>query len=262
MIRMYSFISKIFARLPEGIVKDHMRRMYWKRRLNLLKSYSTIKPGLVFILLNNGLKFVGDRSILGMLYDQCIKNIYTKYFKPKYDSIIIDAGAHQGTFTVLMAASIRDGCIIAIEPYKRNRLFLEKNLKINHLENVKVIPKGLWSSAGRITFYIYSDSASHSAFKQNQRILKSLDIDVDTLDNIVEREKIKRVDFIKMNIEGAEIEALKGARKTLMSNPVELVIDAHHVVGGRPTYQRVIQMLEELGYICKGKSLVYAFPKR
>jgi len=195
-----------------------------------------------------------------MLYDQRVKKVYERFYKPKEGDTIIDAGAHQGTFAVSMASAVKNGRVIAIEPIKANLTFLEKNLKINNLKkNVKVIPKGLWSSPKRITFYLSTSSALHSAFVKTS---KSVEIEVDTLDNIIKEQGVKKVDFIKMNVEGAEIEALKGARKTLMANPVELVIDAHHIINGRPTYKTVIPMLQELGFTYIGKSLIYSFPKR
>ena len=45
-----------------------------------------------------------------------MKNIYGRYFKANQESVIIEAGAHQGTFTVLMASSAKAGCVVAIEP--------------------------------------------------------------------------------------------------------------------------------------------------
>lgn len=264
MIKMSESLSKqIFVYLPECAVKDYIRRVYWQKRLSLLRTYSTKGPNELFIVLDNGLKFVGDRSILGMLCDQSVKNFYGRYFKADQESVIIDAGAHQGTFTVSMASSAKVGHVIAIEPMSANLMFLKKNLRINNLENVTVIPKGLWSNSRKRTFYLGSSSAEYSILRDRKlTALKIVEIEVDTLDNILEQHGVNKVDFIKMNIEGAEIEALKGARRTLKNHPVELVIDAHHFVNGKPTYETIIPMLKELGFKCEGKSLIYAFPNR
>jgi FkbM family methyltransferase len=251
----------LFKFLPEQIGKEYIRKIYWKRRIGIIQTYLTKGDEQVFIVLDNGLKFTGDRSILGMLYDQAVRNIYGKHFSVTNESVIVDAGAHQGTFSILMANSAKNGCIVAIEPIERNLLFLKHNLIINEATNVSVIPNGLWSSLKLKTFYLNDSSAAHSAFAED-KVTHSLSVEVDTLDSILEKNKIKKVDFIKMNIEGAEIEALKGARKTLTANPVELAIDAHHVVNGKPTYAIVIPILQEFGFQCEGKELIYAFPKK
>jgi FkbM family methyltransferase len=172
----------------------------------------------------------------------------------------VDAGAHVGTFAIRIAKAVVDGTVIAIEPDKENLNYLEKNVKLNSIKNVVVVQKGLWSKSGRMLFYL-THSASHSMFAQ-KGVKKAAQIEVDTLDNILERVGMDKVNFIKINVEGTEIEVLKGARKTLMSNPVEIVIDAHHTVDGRPTYETVIPMLRELGFVCTGKSLIHAFPKQ
>jgi hypothetical protein len=89
---------------------------------------------------------------------------------------------------------------------------------------------------------------------------KSAQVEVDTLDGILAELNVQKVDFIKMNIEGAEIEVLKGAVGTLKNNSVALAIEAHHLVGGAPTHETVVPWLKEAGFdaFLGRKGVVYA----
>lgn len=73
-------------------------------------------------------------------------------------------------------------------------------------------------------------------------------IKVDTMDNILKDLKIDKVDFITMDIEGAEIEALEGAKETLRNNDVKLAIASYHKIDGQPTYKTIIPMMEKIGF--------------
>jgi 3-dehydroquinate dehydratase len=76
----------------------------------------------------------------------------------------------------------------------------------------------------------------------------SIKVDVDTIDNILKELKISKIDFLKMDIEGAEIEALKGAKETLKNKNIKLVIAAYHEIDRRPTYKTIISNLEKMGF--------------
>jgi len=79
--------------------------------------------------------------------------------------------------------------------------------------------------------------------------------------NILRKElEIDKVDFIKMDIEGAEIEALKGMEETLLkNNDVKLAIEAFHVVDGKPTSETIIPQLKNLEFeVCEEGGFVYA----
>jgi hypothetical protein len=87
-----------------------------------------------------------------------------------------------------------------------------------------------------------------------------MDIETVRLDEIVAEEHLSHVDFLKMDIEGAEIEALQGAVRTLR-NTRKVAITAYHVRNGKPTAPFVISFLKSLGFnvmiIDKGETIVW-----
>jgi hypothetical protein len=89
-------------------------------------------------------------------------------------------------------------------------------------------------------------------------------VKVDTLDNISQELGVKRINFVKMNIEGAEIEALKGMDGTLRDNDVNLAIEATHIVKGEGTYKIVRSQLRDKGFVVRTRwkgQIVYGWKR-
>lgn len=267
--------------LPEGVFKDNLKMFFYRYLFNRLYALNRqiqwvrlLKDGSVKLKLNNDLVFYaspdprekpfyeykyGDlkkmdklkkleafESLCMALVAMFCRNLYQKYYTLKKGDIVVDAGAHIGTFTVMAARVVgKEGRVIAIEPEENNLRFLKKNIEANNLKNVIVIPKGLWSKKGEMKFYLSNLSVSHSLLVPETK--KFAVIKVDTLDAILKELGVDKVDFIKINIEGAEIEALKGARKTLKNKNMRFVIEAGHYVNGERTFKTILQQFREMG---------------
>ena len=139
---------------------------------------------------------------------------------------------------------------------------LKKNIEVNKLKNVTVIQKGLWSKKDRLKFYLKPVPGGHSLVTHKDSAIQITEVEVDTLDNILRELGVDRVNFIKMDIEGAEIEALKGMADTLGNNDVKLAIASYHKVDGQPTYKTIIPMMREMGFNSHFKDGISYFEKR
>lgn len=250
-MKAWSHISRM---LPECRFKEDLRIIFhkWmaKRWPVSIKKLELLGDGGLSLELGNGLKFISEMhsrwEVLGILHEQLVDHIYTKLYELKRGDTVVDAGAHIGVFTVLAAKSVgSDGKVIAIEPEKKNLGSLRKNIELNGLNNVTVVPAGLWDRRTRKRLYLSRSSVGHSLVHGSD---KPEEIEVDTLDNILKKLGVGKVDFIKMNIEGAEIQALRGMKKTLKSSDVKLAIEAHHLVNGIPTYRIIVPWLERAGF--------------
>jgi len=281
--------------LPEGRFKEFLRS-YLRRgygnwciyRINKIISKLELLPDdTLLVELNDGARFCvprtefipieiryGDPQKLGKiegiehfdcwgeLYRQYVIGTYEKKYKFKEGDIVVDAGTHIGVFTVKSSRAVgSEGKVIAIEPEPNNLSFLQRNIEANGLKNVVVVPRGLWGQKGRLKLYLSECLARHSFWAQWAGSDESMEIEVDTLDDILRELGIKRVDFIKMNIEGAEVEALKGMEETL-NNDVKLAIAAHHSVNGKPTYETIQWQLKQKGFeIYTTKETIYGWRK-
>jgi FkbM family methyltransferase len=179
-----------------------------------------------------------------------LHSAYDRGYPFKRGKVVVDAGARIGTFAAKVSAPIgNEGRIIAIEPEPRNYACLRKNIEANRLNNVIAVQKMLWDRAQRLDLYLSSNAAAHSAYCDEfyGSTGESIRVEAESLDRILEELEVGSVDFIKMDIEGSEIEALKGAKRTLASD-VQLAIAAYHPVHGRLTHTVIAPELERLGF--------------
>ncbi len=141
--------------------------------------------------------------------------------------VVIDGGAHVGIFT---HQALRQGAakVIAIEPDPGNLHCLRRNFAAEIASGrVVVVPEGLWSR--RTTLELFEgveNSGTNSLIWKHAG--NKVRVPVTTLDLLVERLELERVNFIKMDIEGAEREALKGAFQTLRRHRPRLMLDTYH----------------------------------
>jgi FkbM family methyltransferase len=206
---------------PEDLMKAENRKLYF--------CFLTTLKEIESVLLNSA-------------YDGC--------HQFQKGDIVVDAGARIGTFAAKISNSLGDeGRIIAIEPEPRNFACLQKNIKANRLNNVIGVQKMLWSRTEKLDLYLSKSTAAHSAYCDSfyGSTGESIRVDAETLDSILERLGLGTANFIKMDIEGSEIEALKGMKKTLESN-VKMAIAAYHPVEGRLAHTVVAPQLEQLGF--------------
>lgn len=180
--------------------------------------------------------------IFGSLYDAG---------RPFMDGdVVVDAGARIGAFAAKVSGAVgKRGRVIAVEPEPRNFDLLCKNIKTNRLDNVTPIQKMLWSETRPLDLFLSGSAAAHSAYCDAfyGSTGQSISATADTMDGILEKLGIGSADFIKMDIEGSEIEALKGMRRILESE-VQLSIAAYHPVDGTLTHTRIVPYLEQLGF--------------
>ena len=181
-------------------------------------------------------------------------NGYMLRHSPGPGDVVVDGGAYRGHFTILAARMVRpEGKVIAFEPDRRNRERLRENVELNKLDNVIIVPKGLWSSDRRMAFCEYGEDYSALPYDDlhcnvNLRHEANGEVDMVELDSELKRLGIDRLDFLKLDIEGSEIEAVKGARDVLTNNDVKVAIASYHEVEGRRTCFALEDILTDLGY--------------
>lgn len=135
------------------------------------------------------------------------------------DFLFLDAGANYGYWSLLVSSKkFNKKKAIALEPLKSNYNFLHKN-RLDNQNRFKTLNLGVGEKKKYTKIY-YSDQTSNvgaSIYKDNNKKLFSQKIKIDKIDNILS--KIKEKNFvIKIDIEGNEINAMNGAKKTLKKN--------------------------------------------
>ncbi len=130
----------------------------------------------------------------------------------------IDAGANVGYFAILMAKSARASRIVAIEPLRRNSFVLSKNLEANDVTNVSVERVALGEKEGFTTLkyrLLNSGSPSTVGFFGSDPVIDAFmmeeTVPVKTIPQVFEEHRIQRCRLLKMDIQGAEVDALRSA---------------------------------------------------
>jgi FkbM family methyltransferase len=191
-------------------------------------------------IMHDGIKVIPRRKtrdfqMLFITREQEVK----RHLAMEENETFLDVGANVGSYSLMIANEYKDMGVkvIAIEAHPENFKALRRNIECNKFDNIIAINKVISDYKGSIDLYERShdgtrvDSEMYSICS-DQRIGgynllhpggKSLQVECDTLDNILETEK---VDVIKMDVEGAEVLALKAAPKTL-GRIRKIVVEIH-----------------------------------
>ncbi|MCX6782135.1 MAG: FkbM family methyltransferase [Candidatus Magasanikbacteria bacterium] len=119
--------------------------------------------------------------------------------------VIIDVGAHAGYFTIYCRAINPIVKVLALEPEPENYQFLLENIRLNKIENVEPLELALSGISGEADLLISGDSHNHSLSGNDMLVTgKSIKVKTCSLSDLAERYKLKKIDLIKMDIEGEE----------------------------------------------------------
>lgn len=209
-------------------------------------------------------KFLIFKAAYLKLVNQFIKGIYERNYQLQGGDTVIDVGAAWGFNTVGFSQKVGNkGRVVAIEPDKDSLVILRKNIEANRCRNVTVVEKGLWSKKTKMKFWLNEYPGTSSLVTQREEFIETTEIEVDTLDNILEELGIGKVALIKMDIEGAEIEALKGMGRVLSNNNnVKVVVASYHIVDGQPTYKTITPMMKRMGFDSQFNGEISYFAKQ
>src|ERR687898_357701 len=175
-----------------------------------------------------------------------------RQFRPKEGDTVVDIGAHMGRYTITSSKSVgASGRVIAVEAHPYNFRILQHNIRLNKLKNVNALNWAVYSKKDRLKLYLpdedlgytmhHSLMTNYLASKYSKEIERRyLEVEADTLDNLLKSRGINRVDWIKIDVEGAEYEVLRGAKEILSTNkPISILVEVH----GKDTYGPTMELL-------------------
>jgi FkbM family methyltransferase len=143
------------------------------------------------------------------------------WFEPKPGEVVVDVGAHIGRYTLIAAK--RASRVVSIEPDPSNFAMLESNIRLNNFSNIVPLRLAISSSPGRRRFFLAGggDSGTSSLEPSWSWILdtglerKHVEVECETLDRLVSSLGVEHIDWLKIDVEGHEIDVLEGAKATL-----------------------------------------------
>ncbi|GAI46149.1 unnamed protein product, partial [marine sediment metagenome] len=152
---------------------------------------------------------------------------------------VIDIGAHEGYFSLFMSPLVgKSGKVFAIEPNPENLYFLHRNAEINSEHNIQVMGKAISDKKRRARFFCADNMGPWGSltdfpyFKTWFKTKKTIEVDVDTLDNLFANVN-QKIKFLKIDTEGNELNVFLGAEKLLSEHKphicfeINLILWAH-----------------------------------
>jgi FkbM family methyltransferase len=185
--------------------------------------------------------------------------------------IVLDCGANVGVYT---RASLQAGAklVVAIEPAPENIECLRRNFQAEIAGGrVIVYPKGVWDKDDMLELHVDPHNSAADSFVIEREGSHTVSkVPLTTIDKLVEELKLERVDYIKMDIEGAETRALAGGRATIARFHPRMALSTYHqpdhpiavptaVLAAWPGYQRDCGPCAESGYGVR-PDILYFFP--
>lgn len=266
---MITKISRIFIKIYELSKWPFL----FKSPINGVKSlfYKFTKQGLKEIILKNGLRIYcsgtsGDMDIFRETFVQSYFN--NKYIDYKKISTALDIGANKGFVTLMMLWNNPNIKIISIEPDSRNIKYLAKNIEKNGFkDNVTIINQAVWIKDGQIDFYKTGGyHQGNSIFKEHLSYLEKIieKVPCTTIDSIISKHGLTDIEFIKIDVEGAEYEIIFNLKSDFIEKIKYFHIECHKTTKHEP--DEMVKFMKtrdfEIVYPYKGESQIICINKR
>lgn len=161
---------------------------------------------------------------------------------------VLDIGAQSGFYSLLLSRLVGpEGMVLAFEPLPANFRVLEENLRLNNIQNVMIRREAVSDFSGNISFEFPRQEVSLIAGPLLESDnLGAFQVPAISLDDFV-RQTGQPIQFIKMDVEGAETAVLRGAVQTLKAFHPSMVVELHHD-HPQDGLHPAIALLEQLGY--------------
>lgn len=203
-----------------------------------------------------------------ILKEMYIDHIYAPYLYGKKDLVILDLGLNIGLFSMFAKQFAKQ--IYAFEPTKETFDIAKKNIEENGIKNVKLYQKAIAKDDGKTTFYHADNTTMNSMMEivtiKNADQVNKVKEEVETirLDTFVKQEGITHIDFMKMDVEGVEVEII-GSQSFQNIVPIldSGIVEYHEWSGFN--VQQLVTTLRDYGYevnLIPAQAVILGFKKK
>ena len=197
-------------------------------------------------------------SVIRLINEVIVLDQYHANQFIKKDSIVIDAGAHIGTFSVFAAHLATQGRIYSFEPVAETFQILKKNTEnysqitcVNCGLGFKIGPRKIFVDSTFTVASVFEDSPYYTTGKSIGRGVGKLELtNVTAVDAYVAERNIPRIDFIKIDTEGYEAEVLRGAKESIKKWKPVIAMSAYHNPNDKEDLPRILKEIFP-DYICE-----------
>ncbi len=219
-----------------GLISDNLPKLFWE-----LEFFPRFTPTSTQ-LLEKEIQLPDSSSFLFMFTEIFLKNVY-QFKSDKKSPRIIDCGANIGLSLIYFQQLFPDAEFIAFEPDKTIFKYLQNNTSAFNFNKLNLINKGLWNKESTLAFH--SEGADGGAILEGiaTNVESNITIETCRLSDYLD----KQVDFLKMDIEGAEGIVLEDSKEQL-KNVKNIFVEYHSFIGNPQNLGMVINILTDAGF--------------
>jgi len=259
-VKAVRIIKELRIRFIKFIHKNNIGLQLRKRKLRRSE-----KSGKSFIARMPGthMKMVIEpRTYLKRAYiDKSFEKYTIRFIRKviKKGMVVVDVGANVGYFTLFLSKLVgKTGNVYAFEPTDYTYKILEKNIKINKLNNIKINQAAVTDRSGYVDFFegpnnfdVYNTIGKRPIHYATKGIhFRKKKVKAIRLDDYFRELEISEIDFIKIDVEGAELNVLKGM-KGILINSKDIIL-LYEVAGLSKNFgytnSDIFEFLKELGF--------------
>ncbi|HDQ14980.1 MAG TPA: FkbM family methyltransferase [Sediminispirochaeta sp.] len=175
-------------------------------------------------------------------------------FGPAENQRILDIGANEGFYSLAMCVGRPDMRVVSLEPDTRNYQLLRRNIALNFPRRIETYRLALWDQSVELELstHPWVNTISSVAIENldqswvDPRVLERQRVPALSLDELARSLDLADLDLIKIDVEGAEAEVLRGGRE-LLSRTRRVVVEVH----GGASRRRCTSILRDLGFVLK-----------
>lgn len=252
-------IAHFLASLLPRVLKTRISRLFYNYNSSFCKGIHLVVPyhphgsevtQKIFI---NTKEFIGWNIFFLGSYERDTNIILSQTVKAGFH--VIEAGAHIGSETLLIANFVGGtGKVYAFEPNPMVKRDLNINIQLNNLEKVVEIPEcALGENNADIDFFVNQASEPNQGMSSKYKFdsnLFTIKVKQETIDFWVASNSIPKIDYIKMDVQGAELDIISGAQNTIDKyRPIIFTeADESALSDGKNTLELLYDALSDLNY--------------
>ncbi len=166
--------------------------------------------------------------------------------------VVVDVGAHIGYYTRIFSRLVGDsGRVLSFEPSSENFPVLSKNLSAGKYRNVTLFNKAVGAENTKGTLFVSPGHSNHSLNAGFTESVGQEQVEIVPLDLVLSQQGISQMDFIKVDVEGSEIDVLHGMKSIIANSPnlhmlIEYNPDALQSSGCEPV--ELLALIKQLGF--------------
>jgi FkbM family methyltransferase len=195
-------------------LRSSLRILQWRLISALGRGSVHRLPGLPFLMyLEPRFRSVGSLSLyaIGALYEPGLA-LLPKLLRG--GDVVFDCGANQGVYALYSATLVgAQGRVVAVEPQPYAVAALRRSLDANRYENLVVFEAAVSDRPGLLPFYFRPEAVAASLVDDGSSECRQ--VEVRSIDSMMQSEGLSRLDLIKLDVEGAEAAAVKGALESI-----------------------------------------------